>query len=78
MYIYSRWNVNWWPNDRCAGSKLEWMLKIIYSSLHETATSHIVNTEIVLHVRQYESIMSTLTFDRIHCQDGVVLAALSI
>ena len=46
MYIYSRWNVDWWPEDRYAGSMPERMFKIIYSSpyaLHETATSsHIV------------------------------------
>ena len=47
MYIYSQWNVDWWPNDRCAGSMPERMFTIIYSSLyasHETTTSsHIVN-----------------------------------
>ena len=47
MYIYSRWNIDWWPDgdDRCAGSMLERMSKIIYSSpyaSHETATSHVV------------------------------------
>ena len=42
MYIYIRWNVDWWPDDRCAGSMPKRMFKIIYSSpyaLHETATS---------------------------------------
>ena len=46
MYLYSRWNVDWWPDDRFAGLMRERMFKIIYSSpyaSHETATSsHIV------------------------------------
>ena len=48
MYIYSRWNVDWWLDDRCAGSVPERMFKIIYDysspyASHETATSsHIV------------------------------------
>ena len=47
VYIYSRWNVDWWPDDRCASSVPERIFKTIYSSpyaAHETATSsHIVN-----------------------------------
>ena len=42
MNIYNRWNVDWWPDDRCAGSMPERMFKIIYSlpyTSHETATS---------------------------------------
>ena len=93
MYIYSRWNVDWWPDDRCAGSMPERMFKIIYSSpyaLHETATSsHIVkywyritcssiwkhNVYINVHLL---STKRRGTFNRIQCQDGVVLAVLSI
>ena len=47
MNIYNRSNVDWWPDDRCAGSMPERMFKIIYSSPYaspETATSsHIVS-----------------------------------
>ena len=32
MDIYNRWNVDWWPDDRFAGSMPERMFKIIYSS----------------------------------------------
>ena len=42
IYIYSRWNVDLWLDDRCAGSMPERMFKIIYSSpyaSHDTATS---------------------------------------
>ena len=39
-------HIDWWPDDRCAGSMPERMFKIIYSSpyaSHKTATSsHIV------------------------------------
>ena len=37
-----RWNVDWWPDDRFAGSMPEKMFKIIYSSPYasnKTATS---------------------------------------
>ena len=93
MYIYSRWNVDWWHDNRCAGSVPERMFKIIYSSpyaSHETATpSHIVkywyrikypsiwkhNVYINVHL---QSMKRRGTFDRIQCQDGVVLAVVSI
>ena len=93
MYIYSRWNVDWWPDDRCAGSMPERMFKIIKSSpyaSHETATfSHIVkywyritcpsiwkhNVYINVHLR---SMKRRGTFVWIQCQDGVVLAVLSV
>ena len=48
MYIYSRLNVEWWPDDRCAGlmaTMPKRMFKITYSlsyASHETATSQIV------------------------------------
>ena len=92
MYIYSRWNVDWWPDDRCAGSMSERMFKIIYSSpyaLHETATSsHIVKYwyhitcpsklkhNVYLNVH-LQSMKHRGMFDWIQCQDGVVLAVLS-
>ena len=93
MYICSRWNVDWWPDDRFAGSMPEKMLKIIYSSpyaSHETATSSQIvkywyritypsiwkhNVYINVHL---QSMKLRGTFDRIQCQDGVVLADLSI
>ena len=93
MYIYSRWNVDWSPGDRCAGSMPERLSKIIYRSpyaSHETATSsHIVkylyritcpsiwkhSVYINVHL---QSMKRCGTFDWIHCQDGVVLAVLSI
>ena len=46
IYLYSRCDVDWWPDDRFAGLMRERMFKIDYSSRyasHETATSsHIV------------------------------------
>ena len=93
MYIYSRWNVDWWPDDRCAGSMLERMFKIIYSSpyaSHETATSsHIVQYwyritcpwiwkhNVYINVH-LQSMKRRGTFDWIKCQHGVILAVLSI
>ena len=93
MYIYSRWNVDWWPDDRCAGSMPETMFKINYSApyaWHETATSsHIVKYwyritcpsiwkhNVYIHVH-LQSMKRRGTFDWMQCQDGVVSAVLSI
>ena len=93
MYIYSRWNVDWWPDDRCADSMPERVFKIIYSSpyaSHETATSSRIvkywyrvtcpsiwkhNVYINVHL---QSMKRRGMFDRIQCQDGVVMAVLFI
>ena len=90
---YSRWNVDWWPDDRCAGSMPERMFTIIYSSpyaSHETATSsHIVKYwyhitcpsiwkhDVYINVH-LQSMTRRGTFDWIQCPDGVVLVVLSI
>jgi len=92
MYIYTQWNIDWWPDDKCAGLMLERMFKIIYSSpyvSHKTATSHIVKYwyrttcpsiwkyNVYINVN-LQSMDRRGTSDRIQCQDGVVLAVLSI
>ena len=94
MYIYSQWNVDRWPDDRCAGSMRERMFKIIYSSpyaSHESATSSRVfkywyiitcpsiwkhNFYINVHLQSMKR--RGTTFNWIQCQNGVVLAGLSI
>ena len=93
MYIYSRWNVDWWPDDRCAGSMPERMFKINYTSpyaSHKTTTSsHIVKYwyritcpsiwkhNVYINVH-LQSMKRRGTFDRIQCQGGIVLGVLSI
>ena len=93
MYIYSRWNVDWWPDDRCAGSMPERMFKIIYSSpyaSHETATSSHIDKywyritcpsirKYNVYINVYlQSMKRRGTFDWIQCQDDIVLAVLYI
>ena len=93
MYIYSRWNVDWWPDDRCAGSIPERMFKIIHNlpyASHETATSsrivkywyRIILPLIWKHNVNIKVHLQSMkrrgTCDRIQCKDGVVLAVLSI
>ena len=79
MYIYSRWNIACWPDDRCAGSMLDMMFKIIYSSpyaSHETTTSYIVKTYMSIQKRNVyinvhlQSMERRGTSDRIQCQDS--------
>ena len=68
MYMFSRWNADWWPDDRCAGSMPE---RSPYASY--VIWKH--NVYIIVYIQSTER---RGKFDWIQCQDGIVLAVLSI